>query len=97
MARRSRKSSSLRLPRGAAKWLLGLNLAVALAVGGWYVAQPATRQGEVRRLVASAFAGDKRVGVLDIAWDVWQLYYADSATGRIATGDKSIVYGGAPQ
>jgi endonuclease G len=96
MVRRS-KRSSLPLPRRFAKWLLGLNLGVALLLGGWYVTQPETRQREVRRLVENAFERDKRVSVLDIAWDVWQLYYSESATGRIAAGDKTIVYGGVPR
>lgn len=96
MSRRS-KHAGVRLPRGAAKWLFGLNLAVAAVLGGWYVAQPETRQRDVRRLVENAFERDKRVSVLDVAWDVWQLYYADSATGRVAPGDKAIVYGGVPR
>ncbi len=78
-------------------WVVGLNLAVALVLGGWYVFQPASRQHEVQRLVGNAFEGHKRVSVLDVAWDVWQLYYADSATGKIAAGDKAIVYGGVPR
>jgi endonuclease G len=94
MARRSKRSSSS-LSR-AGSWFFGLNLAVALALGGWYLAQPDTRQQEVRRLVENAFARDKQVTALDVAWDVWQLYYAGGATGRIAAGDKAIVYGGAP-
>lgn len=96
MARRS-PSRSLRLPRRFALWVLGLNLAVGAALGGWYVFQPETRQREVRRLVENALEGNKRVTALDVAWDVWQLYYADSATGKIAAGDKAIVYGGAPR
>lgn len=95
MARRSQRSFRS-LPRGG-RWLLGLNLAVALLLGGWYLFQPDARQQEVRRLVGNAFERSKHVSALDVAWDVWQLYYADSATGRIAAGDKSIVYGGAPQ
>ncbi len=97
MSRRPQRSSSLPLPRGAARWLLGLNLAVAALMGGWYLLQPENRQAEVRRLVGNAFEKEKRVTALDIAWDLWQLYYADSAVGRIAPGDKSIVYGGAPR
>jgi endonuclease G len=85
------------LPRGAAKFLLGLNLAVGALVCGWFVFQPAPRQREVRQLVENAFEQHKRVSALDVAWDLWQLYYADSATGRIAAGDKSISYGGAPR
>lgn len=84
-------------PRGAVKFLFLLNLAVAGLLGGWFVFQPAARQREVRRLVENAFEHHKRVSALDVAWDVWQLYYADSATGRIAAGDKSIVYGGTPR
>src|SRR5688572_10348383 len=96
MSRRS-KRSSFPLPRGAARWLLGLNLVVATLLGGWYFLQPEARQREVRRLVENAFERDKRVSVLDVAWDVWQLYYAGNAHGRIATGDKAIVYGGVPR
>jgi len=91
------KRSRVPLPRAAAKFFLVVNLAVAGLLGGWFVVQPDGRQREVRQLVGNAFEGNKRVSALDVAWDVWQLYYADSATGRIAAGDKTIVYGGAPR
>ena len=87
----------LPLPPAVLRWLLIANLATAGLLGGWYVFQPEGRQSEVRRLVDGAFARDKNVTFLEIAWDVWQLYYADSASGRVAPGDKTIVYGGAPQ
>lgn len=95
MSRRSKRSSFSR--RGAARWLLGLNFIVAAVLGGWYLTQPAARQDEVRRLVGNAIDRDKRVSALDVAWDVWQLYYSGSATGAVAAGDKSIIYGGAPR
>lgn len=66
------------------KLLLWLNVAAALALGGWYLAQPESRQQEVARLVGNAFAQQKRVSPLDVAWDLWQLYYADSAVGAVA-------------
>jgi endonuclease G len=95
--RRSHSSFSGRRPtfRGG-RWLLGLNLAVALLLGGWFVAQPATRQAEVKRLVQAAIARDKQVSAFEVAWDIWQLYYAQPAGGRIAAGDKTHVYGGVP-
>lgn len=96
MARRSPRLP-LPIPRRAARWFFGVNLAVAALTGGWYLFQPATRQREVRQLVGNAFEHNKRVTALDVAWDIWQLYYADSATGKIAAGDKAIVYGGAPR
>jgi endonuclease G len=68
-----------------------------LILGGWYLAQPEGRREEVRRLVGNALERDKQVSPLDVAWDVWQLYYAESGTGRLATGDKTFVYGGAPR
>ncbi len=95
MVRRSKRSSRRSLSR-TGNWFLGLNLIVALILGGWYVAQPEVRQSEVRRLVGNAFEHDKHVSAFDVAWDVWQLYYAESATGQVAAGDKTIVYGGAP-
>lgn len=99
MARRRRKSSRSRKSRLPlpARWLLYVNVAVALAIGGWYFIQPAERQNEVRRLAGAAWARDKGVSPLDVAWDIWQLYYADPASGRIADGDKTHLYGGIPR
>ncbi len=97
MARRAvRSRANRRLPRGG-RWLLGLNLVVACLIGGWYLAQPAGRQQEVSRLVGNYFERQKRVSAFDIGWDIWQLYYADSASGHVAAGDKSLVYGGVPR
>jgi endonuclease G, mitochondrial len=96
MARRS-KRFPIPLPRRAIKFLLLLNLGVGVLLGGWYLAQPESRQHEVRRLVENALERDKRVSFLDVAWDVWQLYYARGPAGRVASGDKTIVYGGAPR
>lgn len=97
MSRRFLRPRRIPLPPGVARVVLGLNLAVGAVLGGWYLCQPAPRQAEVRRLVDNTLAHDKHVSFFDLAWDVWQLYYADSATGRIAAGDKSIIYGGAPR
>lgn len=95
MARRLKRSArkSPRLKR----WFLGFNLSLAAVLGGWYLFQPQERKSEVRHLVANAFENDKRVSVTDVAWDVWQLYYADSTAGKIAPGDKTVIYGGAPE
>ena len=97
MSRRSLYPRRIPLPPGVARVFLALNLAVAALLGGWYLLQPQSRQVEVRRLVENAFEHDKHVSAFDIAWDVWQLYYADSATGKVAPGDKTSVYGGAPR
>jgi len=95
MARRSKRSAG-KIPR-LRSWFLGLNLSLAAILCGWYAFQPQERQTEVRRLLTNAFENDKQVSVVDVAWDVWQLYYADSAAGKIAPGDKTIIYGGAPE
>ncbi len=97
MSRQLQRSLIRALPRSVVKWIVVLNLAVGALLGGWYAFQPETRQVEVRRLVENTLARDKHVTFFDLAWDVWQLYYADSATGRVALGDKSIIYGGAPR
>src|SRR5690606_812364 len=39
----------------------------------------------------------KNVSAFDVARDIWQLYYANPASGRVAAGDKSILYGGTPR
>ncbi len=105
MARKSSRSvKSRRKPassRGAfsrTKLLLGFNL-VIIAVGtGWYFFQPAPRQAEVRLLVGNAFADNKRVNLVDVAWDLYQLYYSpDFVAAPPPFGDRTHLYAGVPQ
>ena len=93
MARRSKRS---RRSSSFAPFFLWLNLILAVAIGGWYLEQPTERQADVRRLVANTFERKKQISPLDLARDLWELYYRDAAAGRIATGDKSLLYGGVP-
>ena len=93
MARRSKRS---RRSSSFAPFFLWLNLILAVAIGGWYLVQPTERQADVRRLVANTFERKKQISPLDLARDLWELYYRDAAAGRIATGDKSLLYGGVP-
>lgn len=97
MIRVSRRLPPLPLPPFVARWFLLANVALAGLTGVWFVFQPAARQAEVRRLVASTFQHDKHVTAFDVVWDIWQLYYADSAVGGVARGDNALVYGGAPR
>ncbi|HOG93178.1 MAG TPA: hypothetical protein PLE80_06365, partial [Opitutaceae bacterium] len=96
MARRSSsRRSSARRPFRAFLWI---NLAVALLIGGWYIVQPAERQHDVARLVRNTLARDKQVSPLDLAWDIWTLYYAEPAGPAVAgqAGD-AFAYGGTPR
>lgn len=75
-----------------------INLFVALVVGGWYLVQPPTRQAEVRLLVGNTFAANKNVTPLDVAWDIWQMYYSkDYVAAPPAAGDRTHAYGGLPR
>jgi endonuclease G, mitochondrial len=96
MTRRRSKGSGRSSSR-VARWVFGLNVAVALVLGGWFLFQPQERRHEVSRLVGNALKGDKRVSAIDVAWDVWQLYYSKNATATVALGDKTFVYGGVPR
>lgn len=60
-----RRAKPLRfpVPRGAVRFFAP-NLAVGVLLGGWFVAQPASRQREVRRLVENALEHNKRVTAL---------------------------------
>src|SRR5688572_12437929 len=93
-----------RRPRGVARsgfrvgrWVLGVNILVGLLLAGWYFAQPDERRQDVGRLVKNSLDRNKEVSATDVAWDVWQLYYAEKATAAIAPGDKTFVYGGVPK
>ena len=93
--------------RSAGKWirffrlgraLLWLNVAAAGVLGGWYLLQPEGRQREVSHLVRNAFVSEKRVSPLEVAWDLWQLYYADdAATVYQWNGDRQLMIGGVPR
>ena len=92
-------------PTGASgKWLrrlrktLWVNLAILLGGGTWYFMQPAARQTEVRLLVGNAFAENKRVDLLDVVWDLYQLYYSpDFVSAPPVAGDRTHLYAGAPR
>lgn len=59
------------------KLVFWLNLAALLALGGWYLVQPSSRQAEVRTLLGNTLARDKRVAPLDVVRDLWTLYYGE--------------------
>lgn len=81
-----------------AKLILWLNLIVLGVGAGWYFLQPAPRRAEVRLLVGNAFADNKRVDLLDVAWDIYQLYYSpDFVAAPPAFGDRTHLYAGVPQ
>jgi len=77
----------------AKKLFLVINLVLWGAIGGWFFLQPAERQAEVKRLVGNAVQGKKDITAFEVAWDLWQLYYAndyvaiDGASG--AGGSRS--------
>jgi endonuclease G len=102
MARKSsaskNKTPSARLRRfRRTRAFLWVNVVVALVVGGWYLVQPPARQAEVRLLVGNTFAANKNVTPLDVAWDIWQLYYSeDYVAAPPAEGDRTFAYGGLP-
>jgi len=84
--RTRRGSRRLRAPL----WFTGL-LAVLLA--GWFLFQPETRQREVVRLVGSALERDKRVSLIDVAWDLYQLYYGNDTVATPHAQDPTAIYG----
>ncbi len=103
MARKSSasksKKPSARLRRfRRTRAFLWLNVVVALIVGGWYLVQPPARQAEVRLLVGNTFAANKNVSPLDVAWDIWQMYYSkDYVAAPPSEGDRTFAYGGLPR
>ena len=96
-AARSAKPSARLRPFRRTRAFLWLNLAAALALGGWYLFQSPGRQAEVRLLVRNAFAENKRVQLVDVAWDVFQFYASpDFVAAPPAAGDRTHLYAGLP-
>jgi endonuclease G len=73
------------------------NLVLWGVIGGWYLFQPATRQGEVSRLVGNLVDGRKQVTAFEVGWDLWRLYYGDDFVRVVPPGDRTHVLGGSPQ
>lgn len=105
-SRKNSSSSSGNLAFVAAGWLLrsrwgrriliGFNLLILLAGGGWYLAQPVERKTEIRHLVGNYMDREKQVNLPELAWDLWQYYYGDQFVVSDFKGDDSFIYGGTP-
>lgn len=76
--------------------LIGFNLLILLAGGGWYLAQPAERKTEIRQLVGNYLDREKKVNLTELAWDLWQYYYGDQLVASDFKGGDNPVYGGTP-
>jgi endonuclease G len=77
--------------------VLLLNLASLLAGGIWYVAQPPSRQEEVRILVGNALQRHKHIHLWEVAWDLYTLYYAKAFVPSAFSGGDQPVYAGLPR
>lgn len=96
-AARSAKPSARLRPLLRARAFLWVNVAAVLLTGGWYLFQPPARRAEVRLLVGNAFEENKNVTPLDVAWDIYQLYYGpDFVSAPPAAGDRTHLYAGPP-
>lgn len=73
------------------------NLALWGVIGGWYLFQPAERQRDVARLLANSLDARKKISAFDVAWDLWQLYYAQDLVAAKLPRDEAFAYGGLPR
>ncbi len=101
MARKSKKPGGSPRKSGGGSFrrtraFVILNLVLWGGIGGWYLFQPPARQEEVSRLVGNLFDSRKQITAVDVAWDLWQLYYSEDYVRALPAGDKAHVYGGAP-
>jgi len=82
---------------GRVKALLWFNLILLAALGGWFGMQPPVRRAEVAKLVENYFEKNKRIELLDVALDIYRLYYSEDFVRTVAAGDRTHVYGGSPR
>jgi len=81
---------------GKIKAVFWFNVVLLAVLGGWFVMQPETRREEVSRLVGNYFEKNKRIELLDVAMDIYRLYYSADFVTATAAGDRTHVYGGSP-
>ncbi len=89
----ARKSSR---PRRARPFLW-LNALLLGLLGSWYLFQPPARKAEVDQLIGNYFERNKRIDLVDVAWDLYQLYYSEEFVRAPARADGGDLYGGAPR
>lgn len=94
----ARKRKAVRRRGVKTRVVLWFNAVLLAVMAGWFVMQPPARKEEVVRLVSNSFARNKNVKLVDVAWDIYQLYYSPDFV-RVPTpeGDRSVVYGGEPR
>lgn len=94
----ARKSKGKGIPSSLrrTKAFLIFNLVLWGGIGTWYLFQPQTRQKEVSRLVGNLFDARKDITAVEVAWDLWQLYYSPDYVATPLSNDKAYVYGGTP-
>ena len=81
---------------GKIKAVFWFNVLLLAVLGGWFVMQPEVRREEVSRLVGNYFEKNKRIELLDVAMDIYRLYYSADFVTATAAGDRTHVYGGSP-
>lgn len=96
MSARRRASRGRRGAFGRIKAVFWFNVLLLAVMGGWFVMQPEARREEVSRLVGNYFERNKRIELLDVALDIYRLYYGGDFVAAVAAGDRTHVYAGAP-
>jgi len=89
-ARRSRR------PRRARPFLWVNALLLGL-LGSWYLFQPPARRAEVNQLLGNYLERNKRIDLVDVIWDLHQLYYSPDFVRAPARADGGDLYGGRPR
>ncbi|CAM3068288.1 DNA/RNA non-specific endonuclease [Rariglobus hedericola] len=81
---------------GKIKAVFWFNVVLLAVMGGWFVMQPEPRRAEVSKLVENYFEKSKRIELLDVAQDIYRLYYSGDFVTATAAGDRTHIYGGLP-
>jgi endonuclease G len=96
-ARRTRSARSASGPSWARlKLTLWLNAMLAVALGVWFVLQPADRRAEVTQLLGNALRDDKQVRLTEVVWDLYQFYHGGGYVTAPGVAAESHALGGLP-
>lgn len=82
---------------GKIKAVFWFNVVLLAIMGGWFVMQAPPRRAEVTKLVENYFEKNKGIELLDVALDIYRLYYSADFVEGVAAGDRTHIYGGAPR
>ncbi|NLG14429.1 MAG: DNA/RNA non-specific endonuclease [Lentisphaerae bacterium] len=97
MARKPRRKNKIPSIRKLKKYgIIAINVVILLVGITWYAFQPQARKQEVNRLVSIYAENRKNISLIELASDIWTLYYGKNLVPCDVMPGEQPLFGGIP-